>query len=420
MKKRVHTQTIRKTLPFQGVVNTCLFLLALCYSVRSASACVIPYGPEVNENTYFISDLDIEGLSENIVGSGNGTLDWRLFTYSGSEIKNDIYDNGNNDLAKDVKRSFFDESFITTAAELKDYFLQNFDDLNGQPGEIEIVLFLDLNETGEAGMEVNYLNTMQIVVNPDWVSGNPNPFGDVESDYRKKSTSGNQSDINQNFFGGTVAAQLDSDYNNPYNLPVQQQGAGWADYAIHTGIDPFTLEDDDTVLINFSMSELNSGAEELFLSGTYSANDLHDAIPEPMAVSFIGVGGIGLLGFKRFFRRNRTRRVKPQPTSWPIAGENLTPSCQQRLPNMGFVELNRRQWDNWQPQTELIISAQIPSPRKRVTAPSPTVEKPKSAQEPALLKNDALSRDALIHPKTFGELQVRKNKLYQSKQLVWA
>ena len=51
------------------------------------------------------------------------------------------------------------------------------------------------------------------------------------------------------------------------DLPVNAQRAGFADYTIFTGIDPFALSATDVVLFNVSMNTLNNGAEEVFLSG---------------------------------------------------------------------------------------------------------------------------------------------------------
>ncbi|MGI9517313.1 MAG: hypothetical protein ACR2NP_09720, partial [Pirellulaceae bacterium] len=49
-----------------------------------------------------ITANDIIGLSNSSVGSGNGTLDLRMFTFSGGEVKNEKsgnnYDNANNSL----------------------------------------------------------------------------------------------------------------------------------------------------------------------------------------------------------------------------------------------------------------------------------------------------------------------------------
>jgi hypothetical protein len=88
----------------------------------------------------------------------------------------------------------------------------------------------------------------------------------------------------QVYTGGTLIANL-----NPQpadNLPVNNQGAGFADYAIFTGIDVFTLNDSDVLLFNVSMDKLNNGAEEIFLSGTYAPTDILP-IPEPSSMGLM-------------------------------------------------------------------------------------------------------------------------------------
>src|SRR5215467_4776306 len=98
-----------------------------------------------------ITTSDIVPIPQHLTGSGNGTLDLRMFTYSGSEIQNTSGsfngDNGNNNLPQgggaDVLT--FGESYVTTAGKLKDFYNLNF----SPAGSIHnIVVYLDLNETG--------------------------------------------------------------------------------------------------------------------------------------------------------------------------------------------------------------------------------------------------------------------------------
>ena len=229
-----------------------------------------------------IQTADIVAIPPHLTGSGNGTLDLRMFTFSGSEIPNTAGsfngDNGNNTLPQGggADTSSFVESYVTTAGELKAYYNLNFPTVPIH----EIVLFLDLNETG-GGEPNNTLAKLDIILNPTSIQGNPNPIGDVSSDA--------QAAINQVYTGGTMIANL-----NPQpaaNLPVNNQGAGFADYAIFTGIDPFGLNDSDVLLFNISMSLLNNGAEEIFLSGNYAPSD----VPEPATMALLALGGLALL-----------------------------------------------------------------------------------------------------------------------------
>jgi len=227
---------------------------------------------------------DIIAIPQNVEGSGNGTLDLRMFSFSGAEIPNQSGsfngDNGNNSLPNSggADTSSFIESYVTTAGKLKDFYDLNF----SPPGSInEIVLFLDLNET-MGGAAINTLGKLDVILNPTTIQGNPNP---VSSDV----TSALQAGINQVYTGGSLIAYL-----NPQpaaNLPVNSQGAGFADYAIYTGINPFSLNDNDVLLFNISMSVLSNGAEEIFLSGKYAPPD----IPEPVTIVTLAWGGLMFL-----------------------------------------------------------------------------------------------------------------------------
>ena len=228
-----------------------------------------------NAQAVLIQTADIVAIPSGVTGSGNGTLDLRMFTFSGSEIQNTAGsfngDNGNNTLSQGGGASAFDESYATTAGELKAYY-----DLNFGPGSInEIVLFLDLNETGTTGELTNTLAKLDVVKNPGII---PDPLGDVSSS--------EQAAINQVYTGGTTIANLSPQPAD--NLPVNAQGAGFADYAIFTGIDPFSLNDNDVLLFNISMSTLNNGAEEIFLSGEFAPSD----IPEPATMALMALGGL--------------------------------------------------------------------------------------------------------------------------------
>lgn len=239
-----------------------------------------------------ITTDDIVAIPQHLAGSGNGTLDLRMFTHSGSEVPNAAGtfdgDNGNNALPQGSGSEIysFAESYVTTIGKLKAYY-----DLNFSPGSVNnLVLYLDLNETG-GGIPINTLEKLDIVLNPASIQGNPNPLaGDVSS--------AAQTAIGQLYSGGTIIARLDP--QPAANLPLISQGAGFADYAIFTGIDPYSLNDSDVLLFNISMSDLNDGAEEVFLSGSYAPRDL--VVPEPSSLGLLA-GAALALALRRRARR---------------------------------------------------------------------------------------------------------------------
>jgi hypothetical protein len=242
-----------------------------------------------------IGPAEIVAIPTGLTGSGNGTLDLRMATFSGSEIDNASgapnFDNGNNTLPQGggSDTSFFAESYVTTAGELQAYYALNFGATT--IGQIQLVVFLDLNETG-GGQANNTLGVLDIILNPTTIQGNPDASGDVAS--------WQQAAIDQVFTGGTVIAELDPE--PAANIPVNSQGAGFADYAIATGIDPFALNASDVLLFNFSMSTLNNGAEEIFLSGTFAGSEIPGLpglpIPEPGTGALMGLG-LGALAWSR-------------------------------------------------------------------------------------------------------------------------
>jgi hypothetical protein len=243
-----------------------------------------------------ITTSEMHPIPSGTTGSGNGTLDLRLMTFSGSEVDNSSGSfDGDNAMTALPQGSGADiesyaESYVTTAGELQAYYNLNFGATT--TGEIEITLFLDLNETGELAQLFNSLSVLDIILNPTTINGNPDASLDV--------LAAEQNAIDQIYTGGTTEAFLSP--GTPVNLPLNAQGAGFADYAFLTGIDPFSLNASDVLLFNISMDTLNNGAEEVFLSGTYSGQDVRDAVataPEPSTVSLLILGLVGIAAVRR-------------------------------------------------------------------------------------------------------------------------
>lgn len=235
---------------------------------------------------------DIVFISQTFGSDGQGILDLELFNSQNGGTSNASGafngDNANNTLPKGGGASdgdFFAESYVTTAGEIQQFLILNFPNGNGGSTVSELLLLLDLNESGP-GAAINNLDLLEIVLNPTLINTNPDPASDL--------TGAQQAAINQIYTGGTMLAELESSVN----VPIMAQGTGNADYAILTGINPFLLDPNDVVLFNFSMSSLSSGGEELFLSGTFSVNNI--VVPEPFSGLVLAfASGLAL------FRRNR-------------------------------------------------------------------------------------------------------------------
>ncbi len=238
-----------------------------------------------------ITDSDIVATDNNMIGSGNGTLDFLFFTESAGGSQNSgggfDGDDANTDMPTGAGSTTAVESFITSINELRDFYILNFPD--GQGGSLiqELVVFVDLNQIG--GSDPLGLNAFTVV--KDYTPS----FGDDRDDPAGTDiSSALQNMTNDGYAGGTVLAQLDG----PKMLPLNEQGAGWADYAIYTGIDPFDPALDGARLLFFWDSGTvdgphNDGGESIFLSGEYGV------IPEPGTMALIGFGGLLLLVVRR-------------------------------------------------------------------------------------------------------------------------
>jgi hypothetical protein len=244
------------------------------------AACVLAVTLSVQADT--ITDTDIIATTGNEVQSGNGLLDFYLFDGATSLEENQCDgfdgDDSNTDMPGGGETTAL-ESYITSMGELQSFYDICF------PGiaVTDIALYVDLNETG---VEPHiYLDALTVVINYDPIYGDlrDNPAsGDIDST--------TQNLTNANFSGGTELASLDY---APKLLPVNEQGAGWADYGIILGINPYDYPPETRVLFHLQSHDHTDGSETIFISGEYY-------VPEPGSLSLLLLGGLALM--------RRTRR----------------------------------------------------------------------------------------------------------------
>ena len=232
-----------------------------------------------------ISDSDIVPTTAGTVGSGNGTLDLVLFSSAGgggisdNEVTGFNGDDANTDPPSGGD-SAMSESYITSIGEIRDFYRLNFPD--GQGGSLvsQIALFLDLNESGTVN-DIK-LDTLQIVIDYNtW------PGSDVRNDpLGNDISSAVQNSTGSGFSGGTIAASLDA---SPKTLPLNVQGAGFADYFILTGVNPFdgAFSDSTRVLFFWESHDHDDGGDTIFLSG--------EVIPEPGTLALLSLGAVAIL-----------------------------------------------------------------------------------------------------------------------------
>jgi hypothetical protein len=230
-----------------GVALAAIFTLA---SMRLASADPIENGP-----------YDFYALNPAPNGSGLGNYNVILFenapagsgNAAGSvnvDNSNTLLPTGGNDVSS---QSLF---WMTSVAELRAFYEQQFSSpINN------IVLFLDLNESGNAANSSITIDTLTIYQNAT-TNNSLNPIGiDLPSDQQQGITGQT---------GGTILAQLTSSQL----LAQIATGQGIDDWSIFTFINPYLLPSDATLLFNLQLSHLNSGSEVLSISGTFSACDV--------------------------------------------------------------------------------------------------------------------------------------------------
>lgn len=249
-----------------------------------------------------ITDNDILPIMRHEQGSGNGTLDLILFTESAGGANNTSGpfngDDANTAMPTGNGHTTASVTYVTSMGELKNFYRLNFPDGNGGSVVSEIAIFVDVNETGQVNDIL--LDAFEIVANYNQgfspandLRNNPH-LGDVPSN--------KQNAIDTSYSGGTVESELDA--NVPKLLTLNNQGGGWADHVIFTGIDPFSFADNTRVLFHWESSAHDSGGETIFLSGEVSPGDVWTDynVPEPATTS------LAMLAFAPLLRRSSRSR----------------------------------------------------------------------------------------------------------------
>jgi hypothetical protein len=244
-----------------------------------------------------IFEEDFLPLEPHFVHSGLGQIDLLLFTNANGKgvTENRLKqgnitlfdgDDANTDMPTGNKTTAL-ESYITSVGELRDFYRLSFPDGEGGSTIDQLVIFIDLNQSGKGqGEDYILLDDLKIIMNFDQIG---NASDDRNAPWTKDISSSMQNSTGSGFTGGTVLSELAA----PFQLTVTNTGSGFADYGVLTGINPFdeNLDDDTRLLFMWQSSNHHGGGTDIFLSGTYSGV----GVPEPATIAMLAGGGAVLL-----------------------------------------------------------------------------------------------------------------------------
>jgi hypothetical protein len=238
------------------------FLLGLMIAAAFGFATMRPANAEtIDTDPYLFQSLDDLALNGTGLGNYNVILFANASGGSGNDGGSVNVDNSNTSLPTGGTSSSGSLFWMVSVADLQAFYNQQF----GSGTINNIVLFLDLNETGGAGETVT-ITGLNIYQNATTTPTSLDPTGTNDL------TSTEQNNIT-GFTSGTLLAQLST---ASQSLSQKDVGQGIDDWSIFTFIDPFdpSLLPTDTLLFQIMMTDLAAGGELLSISGSFSACDI--------------------------------------------------------------------------------------------------------------------------------------------------